>query len=350
MTPNETVKPYDLAVYVGRFQPPHAGHFDLIRHALKLADRALIAIGSAGAARRPDTAPFTADEREAMIVAGLTPEEDARASFIHVPDYGDLDRWARAVRDAAAPFAATRIAMIGCFKDATSRYLRAFPEWSLETLDPLQGGLAATDLRRRYFDRQSVDGFLAHPATPVPDGVRQWLAAFVQTAEYADLADEWDFAQRYREAWSAAPYPPVFVTADAVVLHRGDILLIQRKARPGKGLWAVPGGFVEQDELVIDGAIRELVEETGLALSEDELRAALRDAAVFDDPRRDIRGRMITHAAFFHLPDAMERPGASAADDAADLRWQALADLRRDQLYGDHYQIIRRFTRHLTAA
>ncbi len=49
----------------------------------------------------------------------------------------------------------------------------------------------------------------------------------------------------YHAAWASAPYPPVFVTVDGLLLCHGHVLLIQRGHAPGQGLWALPGGFVE---------------------------------------------------------------------------------------------------------
>ena len=70
------------------------------------------------------------------------------------------------------------------------------------------------------------------------------VGAFVNTPIYDYLKQEHDYILGYRRAWEAAPYPPTFVTTDAVVVQSGHILLIQRKAAPGKGLWALPGGFL----------------------------------------------------------------------------------------------------------
>jgi len=44
----------------------------------------------------------------------------------------------------------------------------------------------------------------------------------------------------------------------------GELLLVQRSIEPRKGLWTLPGGFVELGESTAEGALRELQEETGL--------------------------------------------------------------------------------------
>lgn len=55
------------------------------------------------------------------------------------------------------------------------------------------------------------------------------------------------------------------VGVGAVVLRDGRLLVIQRGNEPSKGLWAVPGGRLQLGELLADGAVRELAEETGLS-------------------------------------------------------------------------------------
>lgn len=348
------VQSSDLAVFVGRFQPFHRGHLKVIRQALAVARHVLVVIGSAGAARRADMIPFTADERQDMILASLTEAERACVTTCAIPDLSNLRAWTAAVAEAAQATAHARgfgpdarITLIGCSKDRSSYYLKAFPTWDSINV-PAFDGLSATPGRLAYFDADPavVDAYLEQKAPQdLPPPVVAWLEGFRQGPDYGPLVEEMAWARRYREAWSAAPYPPIFVTADAVVVHDGQVLLIQRKGMPGKGLWALPGGFVEQDEFVVDAAIRELAEETGLSVTASDLERALVTTRVYDAPFRDMRGRVITHAALFVLEaDQAAPPVAAAADDAADVRWFALGALRREMLFGDHFAIIQTLT------
>jgi bifunctional NMN adenylyltransferase/nudix hydrolase len=199
-------------------------------------------------------------------------------------------------------------------------------------------------IRRAYFDEdaRAVDAFLRGPARDqLPPATASWLETFRRSADYADLVGEQAFADRYRAAWSAAPYPPVFVTADAMVACGDRVLVIRRKARPGQGLWALPGGFLEQDEFIVEAAMRELEEETGLSVDRETLRRCAVATRVFDAPWRDIRGRMVTHATLFRLTDAGGSPPAvQGGDDAAEAAWVPLASLRRETLFGDHFQVV----------
>lgn len=174
----------------------------------------------------------------------------------------------------------------------------------------------------------------------VPPEVFADMLAFRGALDYARLAEEAAYVAKYRADWRDAPWPPTFITVDTFITASNHLLLVKRGGLPGKGMWALPGGFVDQKEWVIDAALRELREETGLNLSDDEARACLRAQVVFDDPWRSARGRTVTHGFRFDLPGAP--PDVAGADDAQDARWWPIADL--DQLRGqfleDHGQMI----------
>jgi ADP-ribose pyrophosphatase YjhB (NUDIX family) len=73
------------------------------------------------------------------------------------------------------------------------------------------------------------------------------------------------------------------VTVDAILEHRGRIVLIQRrKGDVAAGAWALPGGYVEFRERLVDAIVREVAEETGLEA------AQVRQFGVYDDPYRDM--------------------------------------------------------------
>lgn len=338
--------PIQLAVLIGRFQPWHSGHAALLRQALTCAPKVAVVIGSSRRARSAKN-PFTFDERVAMIASSLSEEEAACVSFIPMRDYFDDGRWAEHVQravEALAPEGA-EIALVGHVKDDSSYYLNHFPQWQLVEA-PRAPASDATALRRVLFEAEHTGAALDAIAGEVPRAVLQYLKAWVLLPHCEHLAEEHAAIVKAKAEWACAPYPPVFTTVDAVVQTAGHVLLIRRGAAPGKGLWALPGGYLEQRERLLQGALRELREETELALLPSTVEEALVGVQVFDHPDRSQRGRTITHAHHFdlrldHLPEV------KGADDAAEAQWLPIGQLKEmeDQLYDDHFHILDHFLR-----
>jgi 8-oxo-dGTP diphosphatase len=130
-------------------------------------------------------------------------------------------------------------------------------------------------------------------------------------------------------------WPRPMVTADAAVFAlldgRWRLLLVQRKYEPFRGLWALPGGFIEMEEDLPDAAARELAEETGLR------GVSLEQLGTFGRPGRDPRGRTITVAYFGIAQDNCDR--VQAADDAARIQWFDMDNLPK--MAFDHDEIAR---------
>ena len=338
---------YDTAILIGRFEPVHHGHLALLRQALERAPQAIVIMGSAWQARSPKN-PFAWTERQAMLLDALPAPERARVTVLPVRDHYNEARWVAAVRQAVAQHTApsARIGLVGHFKDASSSYLRAFPGWQLISAER-QGSIDATAIRDAYFgatDAQDVPRALQPLAGQMPTSTLDFLQRFAAEPAYAALQQEWRMLRDYRAAWAAAPYPPVFVTVDAVLRCQDQVLLIRRAHAPGKGQLAVPGGFLEQRETVWQSCLRELQEETHCALPEERMRAALREATVFDHPDRSQRGRTITHAHYFDLgADAF--PAVRADDDAAEVLWMPIERLAglEDAFFEDHFHMLDHF-------
>lgn len=338
-------KTFDLLVFVGRFQPFHRSHAAIISAALGKAGHVLVLIGSANTARSTRN-PFTAREREVMIRESFT-DAGAALHIAAIPDYPYMeDLWLRKIQDAVKSVAenigATRIGLVGHFKDDSSYYLRMFPQWTLVEM-PNHEGRSSTELRELLFEPNG-NGTRMVLESAMPQAAAEFVAEFRRLPQFAQLVEEHAFIKAYRQQYASYPYPPTFVTVDAVVIHSGHILLVERKAMPGRGLYALPGGFLNQAERLIDGAIRELKEETRLKLPVPVLKGSIKDSRVFDAPQRSQRGRTITHAFHFDFP-AGELPPVKGGDDAAHARWLPLADFYAldGVMFEDHWHIVTAF-------
>jgi 8-oxo-dGTP diphosphatase len=119
-------------------------------------------------------------------------------------------------------------------------------------------------------------------------------------------------------------HPRPALTADMLVVagdpggERG-VLMIRRRGDPFRGMLALPGGFVDVGETVEQAALRELEEETGVAVEAADLRLA----GVYSQPGRDPRGWTVS---VLFRTDAGERPAARHGDDAAAVEWVSVGE------------------------
>lgn len=331
-------KKYQTLVLIGRFQPFHNAHLEIVKRATALCNQLIIITGSA---KQPRTYknPFTSSERYAMIY------EATRGLAIHVAIHENIDTiyndqaWAVRIQGIVNKYRQFdgKIGVIGHKKDESSFYLDMFPQWEYENVEEIEP-LSAVNIRDLYFKRDVNMNFIK---AVVPQTTFDFLEDFRKTEEYEQVIKEREFIATYKKQYSSLPYPPIFSTADSIVIQSGHVLMIKRRAEPGKGLWAVPGGFVNAntDKSVQDAAIRELREETGLKVPSPVLTGNIQDSKVFDAIDRSARGRTITHAFKIVLPDG-PLPKVKGLDDAEKAMWVPIADIRSDQCFDDHYDMI----------
>ena len=340
-------KKYDFLVFIGRFQPFHNAHLEIIKRATALTRNLIVITGSANQPRTYKN-PFTSQERQAMIrnaTAGLSLNISINANIDTI--YND-QAWAvrvqtivnKAIGSSFTGPGSHRIGIIGHKKDESSFYLDMFPQWEFVNVEQIEP-LGATNIRDLFFKRDVNMNFIKNV---VPETTFDFLMEFKDTAEYEQVVREREFIETYKKQYASLPYPPIFVTADAVVIQSGHVLMIKRRSEPGKGLWALPGGFVNAntDTSVQEAAIRELREETGIKVPAPVLRGNIVRGKVFDAIDRSARGRTITHAFHIVLPDG-DLPKVKGQDDAEKARWVPIAEVRSDECFEDHYEILQHF-------
>jgi len=124
----------------------------------------------------------------------------------------------------------------------------------------------------------------------------------------------------------------IFVTVDVLVINKktNEILLIKRLNEPFKDCWALPGGFVDENEDLEQAARRELFEETNVQTDN------MIQIGAFGKPNRDPRGHMISIA---YQTNLIENQIVKAKDDAKETKWFSINDL--PDLAFDHLEIIK---------
>lgn len=352
------------SVFIGSYQPIHKGHLQAIADIKDKTDKIIIFV-TASNRPRSITNPFTFKEREQLI-------EDALVEYFH-PEYepvsGWEDRnpkysldilnqvkiveardlyysdevWANEIAEKARELGVSNnerdtqiVTSMAGNRDQTSKL---FPKWNVERTAK-HNGLSSTSLREEYFKTGiPTDNKITHSTI-------EFLYDFQKTEEYKSLNKEFDFIEDFKKSWDRSPYPPHFVTVDSLVLCSGHVLLIKRGQNPGKGLWGMPGGYLDVEETLEKGALRELNEETGIRIPWYELRKRIKEVKTFDHPKRSNRGRIVTHVHLFHLDDQIKLPNIQAGDDAAGAHWVPLYKVwnMADSFFEDHWDIITKMT------
>ncbi len=300
------------------------------------------------------------------------------------------------VATANGPGEAPSVVLVGHVKDASADYRDIFPAWAHDHVDALTLASEATEsepskakhdpplaastalhpseagsIARRIdatWIRQHLIGAapslaqgavtpeqVLAPLTGVcSDKVLNLVAPWLVTDAFHNVAAEAQALRAYKDAWAQAPYAPVFVTTDVLVTSASHVLLVSRDHAPGRGLLALPGGFLEQGERLFASALRELAEETGLHLSTAIARRCLVASHVFDHPHRSQRGRTVTHVFHLALDETAHQelgappsglPTVAAGDDAAEAWWCPKRDLLglEPRFFEDHFMVLDHF-------
>lgn len=358
-------KQFDTLVFVGRMQPFHKGHKAVIDKALEHAEEVVVVLGSCFQPRSTKN-PFTFEERKAMIDAVYGDQfnyagpqgrvRTPRVKVVPVMDYPyDDNAWVSAVQNAVNGAVSVgwtdypkKIGLVGHSKDSSSYYLRIFPQWRDHVEVDNVGGINATDVRHMLFSTEGTPTNIK--ATMPAESYHVMSKLIVENGEVGGvwdcLATEYDQIQEYRKMsqMKGFNFPSVFVTTDAVITQSGSILLIKRGGFPFKGHWALPGGYLDQEQFIEDNMIKELREETRIKIPEKVLRGSIKARDIFDHPDRDPRGRVITHGFHVDLGYPTEGlPKVKGADDAKEAKWFNLSEVTSEMMAFDHYHIIKHF-------
>jgi len=362
----------DICVFIGRFQPLHAGHMAVIWDALKRAEYVVLVVGSAHQPRRPDTNPFFFVEREAMIRAAFPREVQERLIIVPMADSNyDMGQWSEDVYNAVHDFSKkvkdkdAKISLIGHSKDRSSFYLKEFRNWGAIDV-PLARELDATTIRNDFLspNRDVVEDMFTRSIyrEDLNVGVINWLRDFQKQDVYHELIDEMEYYRSCHARWARESWPGSrnTVCADVLIEQSNHILLVRRNEYPQKGSWATPGGHLNIDETVQECGLREGYEETGIKVPKVIFERSLIGEKTFDAPYRDPRGRYITTMFHYKLepktPEydprltpvanrarvdaALDFPKVKGMDDAAEAKWWHRSEITREMMFLDCYAMI----------
>lgn len=307
-------------ILIGRFQPLHPGHKELIRQAKSQCVHLVIIVGSANAARSIKN-PFTFLERKAEIELFLDHESIKGVSIVPLNDYKYSNtQWISDVTTIVMEFdrSSKQTILFGHQKEGND-YLKWFPQYKFVNLTT-QYEICSTDIRKKRFESGN--------------------SGFAQ-----EVVEDWKYFQNEKKLFADYPFPETlsFNCADALVECSGHVLLIQRARAPGRGTWALPGGFKNRAETFLDCAVRELQEETNIRVPEKVLRGSIVNKQLFDDPTRGNGIPRVTLCVHFKIdPNADgSLPRANGADDAMDCGWYPIREVMSNmKLFDDHLSII----------
>lgn len=337
----ETHYEFDLVVYIGRFQPKHKAHHHNGKKALELGKHVLIIIGSSGEKPKVDN-PFTFNERKEMFLLDFTPEEKKRITILPSEDwlYEEL-KWKTNIINHAHNVCLgngldkENIALIGYNKDDSSYYLQSFPCWEYVEM-PLLSTMSSTETRE-YWYHTGLFGTHEHLSRRVSTYIHDNKDRFSTRFDALRL-------QFFRNQ-SSKNRSLISQTVDAMVIRRSPshtqkILLVKRS---DDHTLAFPGGYLEPQEKLLQGAQRELLEETCLDLRGHQPTSG---SYRFAHPKRSEKGRVITEVFVWDLDSyplitqdiSTEVQGR---DDALKADWYDIYTLKRDMMHDDHYQIMK---------
>lgn len=324
----------DVGIVIGRFQPFHKGHEYLIKEAVKENDYVIVLIGSAKKARDIKN-PWTVEERAIMLnnIALYNDIRETQIRYAGIEDFYDDDKWLKQVQAKIRPYVTKEdnVTLYGYKKDDSSYYLELFPSWKFKETYNEKYDIDATTVREYLFHDTLIDDIL-------PVGVLRYIKNWIRSEEFSQLKEEFKYIQEYKKKFKDLQYEPVFTTVDAVITYKGKVFIMERTAEPGNHLLCLPGGFINNNKKLIDNMIDIVENKTKIRITDKNW---IKDVKVIDDPKRSLRGRIITHIFKVEIPTQYKLN----IDGNFKGQWMDFDDIElyEDQFFEDHALILKSF-------
>lgn len=236
------------------------------------------------------------------------------------------------------------VTLVGFKKDHSSYYLDNFPQFLFKEILPYTKNnpnthtnepqiFNATEIRNEFFTNPHF--FEIFDSLHLPLQTKPILEQFAKSNLFERLQQELQAIVDYKKKYTQS----IAYTADALLEHRGDVLLIERGGQFGNKLLAIPGGFCEPNETPYQSAVRELLEETSIDIS--SIKHSLVNSLCAEHPERSRRMHISSTVHHFLIDEQEERPTAFAQDDAKRFFWVPKHFLQNcaPYLFEDHYSI-----------
>jgi len=327
-----------VALFLGRFAPFHNGHLYVLKRAMQKYDHVIMGVCGYNRSCDPKT-PFSPYDRIWMIQNAI--EGNFKVSYIYVNDYPDSDHeWAtEIIKSLEFKMPKAKVTIIGAPKDTdTDYYLNYLSEvtgWPLDLIPYTTVNIlpSSTLVRELLFHGSLKGEYVTDPfafiSYLVPPSTLKFLHSYINTSEYK-LIVNWIEQNRALRSFQRAG-EPIFVTTDAILRNIDrQILIIKRGGATGHGLWALPGGFAEPDLTLVENMRKELREEVGVDLkNQNPIHSWVEDKV-----DRSTRGRTITHVFVWEVG----APNVFRSNEALEFRWVSFKNFPKAQeWFEDHY-------------
>jgi|GEM_PF-1295149 len=326
------------SVVIGRFQPFHSGHMSVVEKALADCDYLHLIVCSPNQMRTARD-PFTFRERLQIIDSAIPEQYKNRVLVHHMYDVGNTELWSRNIMKLIGPGDNSLYVHVKNLDEYS--YINSFqPYWNVVLAEKINS-VNSTVIRECYYKNLNVDRKNSSilDLAWVSNRHHDIVLDNFKNPEIKNVVDMYNSSSYYITSHGIRPH----ITCDNVIIQNNKILLIKRKKNPYIGGFALPGGFFELGETPLEGAIRELYEETHIKLHEVTHGLSLgQHVVVSGDQDRDPRAIIIS-IAYGHILDDNYDIEIKAKDDAAWVGWIDLDYVRtnmKNALAFDHYMII----------
>jgi bifunctional NMN adenylyltransferase/nudix hydrolase len=343
---------FDYVIFIGRFQPFHVGHQHVIDKAFELSTNVVLGLGSANLTPSIKN-PLSFKVRKEIFERHYS---DRLQNLLTIPIF-DEENDAIWINNTIAKIKTTvlthtnpnkhttlhglkdlKIGIVGFEKDASSYYIKQLETksgWKYISIRPAYK-VDATFIRNHWYVNNHIHDLVT------PNTKYTMLKLQVNTNLYTNVVRDYKIVYEYKDMWSNAPFTPIFTATDVIVhnVYRNMLLMVRRGGQYGRGLWALPGGYLESNLSLHDNALKELEEETGLIL--DKENSTIIEKRVYDQVGRSQNGRIISHVYKFNMKKST-LPRIKASDDAMDCKWISQSEycnLQLEDVFEDHHIMI----------